>query len=92
MTITKFIFEEIICRHGCPKEIQTDNGTEFTAKIVKELTDQYNIQQKFSSPYHPQTNGLVERYNRTLCQVLQKYCIQKETDWDEYIPAALFAY
>ena len=91
-TIAKFIFEEIICRHGCPKELQSDQGTEFTAQIIEELTTQFGIKQKFSSPYHPQTNGIVERFNHTLCGILQKYCIALNDQWDVYIPSALFAY
>ena len=91
-TIARFIFEEIICRHGCPKEIQSDNGTEFVNEIIKELANQFNIKWKFSSPYHPQTNGIIERFNRTMCSVLQKYCIAFENEWDQYISAALFAY
>ena len=59
-TIAKFIFEEIICRHGCPKIIQSDQETEFTAQITRELTQQFGIQHRFSTPYHPQTNGIVE--------------------------------
>ena len=90
--IAKFIFEEIICRHGCPKELQSDQGTEFTAQIIEELITQFEIKQKFSSSYHPQINRIVERFNRTLCGILQKYCIALNDQWDIYIPSALFAY
>ena len=90
--VAKFIFEEIICRHGCPKIIQSDQGTEFTASIIAELTSKFNIQHRFSTPYHPQTNGIVERFNRTLTSALQKYCIEFQEDWDMNIPAVLFVY
>ena len=90
--VAKFIFEEIICRHGCPKIIQSDQGTEFTNNIIKELTQRFNIQHRFSTSYHPQTNGIVERFNRTLTSALKKYCIEFQEEWDTNIPAALFAY
>jgi len=45
-----------------------------------------------ASAYHPQTNGLVERFNKTLCQSLAKYVQQFEEDWDIFIPSILFAY
>ena len=45
-----------------------------------------------TTAYHPQTNGLTERFNKTICQVLSMYCESNQSDWDEYIPTALFAY
>ena len=51
--IAKFIFEEIICRYGCPKELQSDQETEFTAQVIEELITQFRIKHKFLSPYHP---------------------------------------
>ena len=91
-TVAKFIFEEIICRHGCPKILQSDQGTEFTAQIIEELTSKFGIQHKYSSPYHPQMNGIVERFNRTLSTTLQKLTIALDEEWDNHISAALFAY
>ena len=82
----------MIYRHGCPKELQSDNGTEFVNRIIQQLTEHYKIKHKFSAPYHPQTNGIVERFNRTLCTILQKYTIALKEDWDTHLPAALFAY
>ncbi|HVH96631.1 MAG TPA: DDE-type integrase/transposase/recombinase, partial [Bacillus sp. (in: firmicutes)] len=88
---TKFIYEEIICRHGCPQKILTDRGTHFKNQLVEALTKQFEIQHLLSTPYHPQTNGLVERFNRTLCESLAKLSKQKE-EWDQYIAPTLFAY
>jgi hypothetical protein len=90
-TLAKFIFEEIVCRHGVPKIILSDNGKNFISETVRILCEKFLIKHIFSSPYHPQTNGMVERLNRTLCNSLAKV---KETDedWDIHIPAVLFAY
>jgi len=87
----EFIYKEIICRHGCPRIILTDQGTHFKNKLVEELCKKFEIKHKLSSPYHPQTNGLVERFNRTLCETIAKIT-QREDQWDEHVEEALFAY
>jgi len=87
----EFLYKEIICRHGCPKTIQSDRGTHFNNKLIKQLCDKFRIKQQLSSPYHPQSNGLVERFNRTLCEALAK-TLEDEKQWDEHIEAVLFAY
>ena len=90
-TLARFIFEEIVCRHGVPKIILSDNGKNFISDVVKVLCEKFLIKHIFSSPYHPQTNGMVERLNRTLCNSLAKVK-EKDEDWDIHIPAILFAY
>jgi hypothetical protein len=87
--VSKFIYEEIVCRHGCPKRILSDRGTHFNNKVVEELLSKFNVKHGFSTPYHPKTNGLVERFNKTLCESLAKL---GEEDWDEHIAPILFAY
>jgi len=89
--IAKFIYQVIICRHGCSKQILSDRGTHFRNEIVDGLLKQFEIRHLLSTPYHPQTNGLVERFNRTLCESLAKLTEGKE-DWDRYISPVLFAY
>jgi len=86
-----FIYNEIICRHGCPKYILSDRGTHFNNQLIKDLMQKFEIQHLLSSPYHPQTNGLVERFNRTLCESLAKL-VNKVDQWDDYIAPILFAY
>jgi Integrase zinc binding domain/Integrase core domain len=89
--VVEFIYKRIICRHGCPKIILSDRGTHFKNKLVEGLCKKFEIKHKLSSPYHPQTNGLVERFNRTLCESLAKVS-ENENEWDEHIDSVLFAY
>jgi hypothetical protein len=89
--VSHFIYEEIICRHGCPSKILSDRGTHFKNQLVTKLMEKFQIKHLFSTPYHPQTNGLVERFNRTLCESLAKLIIH-EKEWDKHISPVLFAY
>jgi hypothetical protein len=89
--VADFIYEQIICQHGCPQIILTDRGTHFNNNMVNRLLEKFKIKHLLSTPYHPQTNGLVERFNRTLCESLAKMS-DKTNDWDLFIPPVLFAY
>jgi transposase InsO family protein len=58
--VVDFLFEEIFTRFGVPREIVTDQGTQFTSNLVKAFTEQYMIKHGKSSPYNPQANRQVE--------------------------------
>ncbi len=89
--VSKFIYQKIICEHGCPEVLQSDRGTHFVNRVIKDLTGKFRIKHRLSSPYHPQTNDLVERFNQTLCEKLAK--LSEETDyWDEFVDSVLIAY
>lgn len=90
--IALFLYEDIICRHGCPTILVTDNGKPFLSKIIRQVCFNYSIIHKTTTPYNPQSNGLIERFNRTLSQILQKRAPEEKEDWDVYLPATLFAY
>ena len=71
---------------------QSDNGTAFVGELTKELMRRSQVAQAHSTTYHPQTNGLVERQNRTLVSMLRVYCSRYMTDWDRYLPQVMGAY
>ena len=81
-----------IARHGYPMTFQSDNGTAFVGELTKELMRRSQVAQAHSTTYHPQTNGLVERQNRTLVSMLRVYCSRYMTDWDRYLPQVMGAY
>ena len=66
------VLEDICCTFGIPEIIQSDNGREFKNKEVQELCENYLIDQRFSLPYSPETNGKVERMNRCIGAALKK--------------------
>src|SRR6266540_3160370 len=89
--VATFLYEEIICRFGTPRTLQNDRGTHFMNELIQRLTKRFKIKHSLSSPYHPQSNRLVERFNKTLCEEIAK--LAKEVDqWDRFIQPVLFAY
>ena len=81
-----------IARHGCPMTFQSDNGTAFVGELTKELMRRSQVALAHSTTYHPQTNGLVERQNRTLVSMLRVYCSRYMTDWERYLQQVMGAY
>ncbi len=71
-TVATFIYEEIICRFGLPRVIQSDRRTHFVNEVIRKLTKKFRVKHSLSSPYHPQSNGLVKRFNKTLCEGIAK--------------------
>src|SRR5579859_7635928 len=92
ISVVPFFYKDIICWHECPKELLTDQGTYFVNKLLNSLCNRLGVKHCLSTPYHLQTNGLVERFNKTLCEILAKYSIKYKEDWDVFLPSALFAY
>ena len=78
-------------RVGIPEEILTDQGTPFMSRIMKDLCKLMQIKQLRTSVYHPQTDGLVERFNRTLKQMLKKVMEAEGRNWDQLLPFLMFS-
>src|SRR6266540_1414801 len=90
-SVANFIYEDIICRYGCSRKIISDRGTHFNNQVIEKLFERFKIKHNLSTPYHSKTNGLVERFNKTLYESLAKLNEERE-NWDEYILLTLFAY
>ena len=88
----KFIYENIITRFGCPITLISDQGSHFINKTIKALTNQLKVDHRRSTAYHPQSNGAIEAFNKTLTKGLTKIYNTDKDDWDEKIPAVLWAY
>src|SRR6266542_4001133 len=72
LSISKFLYQNIICRFGCFTHLHTDRGIEFVNEIVERLTEKFRVKHHRSIPYRPQANRLVERFNKSLCDSLAK--------------------
>ena len=83
---------QLFSRIGIPKEILTDQGSNFMSRLLSSMYERLGIQALRTSPYHPQTDGLVERFNQTLKAMLRRFVDADARNWDTLLPYMLFAY
>jgi transposase InsO family protein len=81
-----------VCLHGIPKKIISDRGTQFTSHFWQQLHEALGTHLKFSSAYHPQTDGQTERTNQILEDMLRACALQDQLGWDKRLPYAEFSY
>ena len=79
-------------RTGIPEELLTDNGSNFISKTMQKYCEITGIKQIRTSPYHLQTDGMVEQFNATLKQLLKKLTQSPGAPWDKCLPYILWAY
>ena len=77
---------------GIPAVYSSDQGREFVNDVISCLTEKIKAAHIISTVYHPQTNGLVERFNKTVQSMILKTCSEQQGDWDENIEEILFSY
>ena len=92
LTIARLLVEHFIPRHGVPVQLLSDRGAAFLSKLMKEVYQLLGLKKVNTTAYHPQTDGLVERFNRTLTDMLSKKVTQSGRDWDVQLPYVLFTY
>ncbi|XP_041823979.1 uncharacterized protein LOC121628739 isoform X2 [Melanotaenia boesemani] len=83
--LLKFVYQ-----FEAPKRVLTDQGKEFVNEINKKVCKMLGIQRSLCAPYHPQTNGLVERMNGTIQRALSKLVQSKPEEWEKHLDAVLF--
>nr|GEV18588.1 reverse transcriptase domain-containing protein [Tanacetum cinerariifolium] len=90
--IKKFMWDNIVCRFGLPGEIISDNGKQFRDDSFKDWCEKLCIHQHFDSVKHPQTNGLMERANRSLREGIKARLDARSKNWMEELPHVLWAH
>ena len=91
-TTAQAIFNEYICRYGVPVSILSDQGTHFRNQLMESMAQLLGYNHIFSTVYHPQSNGMVERFNATFIPQLAKLHDRENNNWDEYLQPVVFAY
>ena len=90
-TICHLLIDEILPRHGCPKQLLTDNAAEMTGETFENTLSALNIEHIKTTPYSPTSNGLIEKYNGTIKNIIAKYARDSPQSWDLYVNQALGA-
>lgn len=73
VTVADAVVEHIVLRHGCPSQLLSDRGSQFMSKLFRRMSERLGIKKVFTSAYHPQTNGQVERLNWYIAAALTSY-------------------
>ena len=91
-TITTFLYGGYISIFGALARLLSDRGTSFTSSIIEELWKILGIQWLQTMPYHPQTNGLVERLHQMIMCMIGKLGEDKKADWPSHLAEIAHAY
>ena len=93
-TVARKLVEEFICRYGVPREIHSDQGRNFESTVFQQMCQLLGITKTRTTPYNPKSDGMVERFNRTLINIIATLLDPEkhQKDWDRYLPYATAAY
>eukprot|EP00731_Ephydatia_muelleri_P007461 Em0003g1709a len=91
-TVAKKLVDEMFCRFSPPEQLHSDQGRQFESDLVKEICELLQIRKTRTTPYHPQCNGMVERFNRTLLDMLSTAVGNHQADWQQHIRKLCLAY
>ena len=92
ITVARIFVNEFICRFGVPERLHTDQGKNFESTLIKEICRMLGIVKTRTTPYHPQSDGMIERFNRTILHMLSTAVLDDEHDWDLHLPTLMLAY
>ena len=92
ISVVDAFFSNIMCRFGMPSVIHSHQGREFENKVKHELCLLGGSHKTKTTPYHPESDGLVERFNRTLLMMLAMFAGKHKDDWDDLLPPVMMAY
>ena len=91
-TTAKVLFENFFVHYGFPAKLHSDKGANFESKVIRKLCNIAGIQKSRTTPYHPMGNGMVERFNRTLLNMLGTMSEKQKPDWKSHVPTLTHAY
>ena len=91
-TVAFALYDNWFTLIGFPEQIQSDKGKEFVAKVCKAMYSVFAVRKVQTSGWHPQANGQVERFNKTLAEMLTKLCAKDQVNWPNYLRTVVMEY
>merc|ERR1711893_451990 len=91
-TVAAVLVDEVFSRLGCPIELHSDQGSNFKSRVMTEVYRLMGIKKTQTTPYHPRGDGMVERMNKTLEDMLAHCVSERQTDWNQHLPLLAMAY
>ena len=91
-TLANTLVYEFFSIYGCPLDLHSDQGRAMESQLFQEMCKLYGIHKTCSSPFHPRSNGLIERFNHTLAQMISAYVDKEQRHWDVHLPLLTAAY
>ena len=91
-TVARALMTDLFLPFGVPTQLHSDQGCEFESRLIAELCHAYEIDKTRTTPYRPQSDGLVERFNRTILQMLRTFVNKDPRGWDTRIYLCAAAY
>jgi len=91
-TVADALVTHFFCRFGVPIELHSDQGRDFESRLMQEVLERLGVNKTRTTPLHPKSDGMVERYVKTIEEHLRKVVSTHQRDWDERLPIFLLAY
>jgi hypothetical protein len=91
-TVAEALVTNFFCRFGVPRELHSDQGRNFESRLMQEVLQRLGVRKTRTTPLHPQSDGMVERYIKTVEEHLRKVVASHHRDWDARLPVFLLAY
>ena len=91
ITVANKLVDEMFCRFSPPEQLHSDQGRQFESQVVREICKLLKIEKTRTTPYHPQSDGLVERFNRTLLNMLATCSRDQASEWEKHVKNVCFA-
>lgn len=92
VTVAKILVTKFVVIFGVPRILHSDQGTNFESAVFKEMCNILGIDKTRTTPLHPESDGMVERFNQTFENMLSLFCSENQWDWDIHVPFLMMAY